>query len=349
MVAIKAHQAAAFLKSPDSRLCGFLFFGSDAGLIGERAHGLAARLAASSTPPGEIVRIDDSDLDADPARLEVELQTIAMFAGRKIVRVAAGRRVTAATLKPLIDSGLLTGVLIVEAGNLKPDDALRALFEKAPQAAAIACYADAPADLDAVVREVLQAAHLTIGTEARQLLVARLGADRAMSRAEIEKLALYAAGKGEISIDDVDAIVGDASELAIDRILDAAAAGDAAAAVTGSARAIASGENAQAIIAAAQRHFHRLHRIRAAVDGGQGIDDALRQLRPPLHFKRKDAFAAQVRSWRANRLAAASSAIRQSAAAARLSTSLEDAILERLLVGLAQMAGRSGTGRSAGS
>ena len=37
--------------------------------------------------------------------------------------------------------------------------------------------------------------------------IARLGADRALSRAEIEKLALFAQGKPRIEIEDVDAIV----------------------------------------------------------------------------------------------------------------------------------------------
>ena len=79
-----------------------------------------------------------------------------MFGGRKVVRATAGRRVTAAQLKPLVEGGDLAGYLIVEAGNLRPDDALRALFEKSPAAAAVACFPDEARDLDAVIREVLR-------------------------------------------------------------------------------------------------------------------------------------------------------------------------------------------------
>ena len=45
------------------------------------------------------------------------------------------------------------------------------------------------------------------------------------------KLALYAASKSEVDAADIEAIVGDASELAIDRTLNAAASGDTARAV----------------------------------------------------------------------------------------------------------------------
>lgn len=339
MAAIKAHQAQAYLARPDPRHRAVLFFGSDAGLVAERAQVLAKTFAARTDPTGEIIRLDDTDLDSDPGRITVELGTVPMFGGPKIVRAAAGRRINAAALKPLLEDGAgLEGMLIVEGGNLKPDDALRALFEKSAVAAAIACYADAAQDLEGLIREVLKDTGLGIAPDAREALVDRLGADRALSRGEIEKLALYAQGKSEISVEDVDAIVGDVSELALDRITNAAALGEPSRAVAECGRAVSSGEGAQTIIAAAQRHFQRLHRVRAAMDRGGTLDDALRQMRPPLHFKQKDAFAAQCRLWTTDRLTEALRRISTAAKAARLSSALEEPLTERLLLGLAMMA-----------
>jgi DNA polymerase-3 subunit delta len=263
------------------------------------------------------------------------------------VRAAAGRRVTAAALKPLIEGGPLEGTLIVEAGNLKPDDALRALFEKSDRTAAVACYSDGAHDLESLVRDVLKDAHLTITPEAREALVARLGADRALSRSEIEKLALFAQGKGQIDVGDVEAVVGDVSELALERVYFAAASGEGMRAIAECGRAVSSGESPQAIIAATQRHFQRLHRVRAAIERGQTLDDALRQIRPPLHFKQKDAFAGQCRSWSSERLAEATQRIAAAAKAARLSSPLEEALTERLLLSLSMLARSSaGSARS---
>lgn len=344
MVAVKAHQAQAFLNSPDPKIRAVLFFGSDAGLVSERAQALARTAAGRFDPPGELIRLDDADLDADPDRLAVELGTVPMFGGPKIIRTAASRRVTAAALKPLIESGMLEGVLIVEAGNLKPDDALRALFEKSAAAAAIACYADAAQDLETLIREMMRDAGATISADARHALVERLGADRALSRGEIEKLLLYVGARSEIGVEDVEAVVGDVSELALERITFAAASGQVARAVAECGRAVSAGESSQAIIAATQRHFQRLHRARAAVDRGSSLDDALRQMRPPLHFKQKDAFAAQCRLWTTPRLNAALGRISAAAKSARLSGSLEDALSERLVLSLAMMVQDKGRG-----
>jgi DNA polymerase III subunit delta len=342
MVAVKTHQADAFLKGFErpsaAAASAVLLYGTDAGLVSERAASLAKRLAERENPPGEILRLDDTSLEDDPGRIAVELQTAPMFGGRKIVRATAGRRITAALLKPLVEPGGLEGFLIVEAGNLRPDDAMRGLFEKAPHAAAVACFPDEARDLEGMIRDVLAAAKLQISPDARALLVGRLGADRGLSRAEVEKLALYALGKGTIEESDVEAAVGDAAELALDRIVMAAASGRAAAAVSECDRSIAGGEDAQTVILAVQRHFLRLHRARSALDAGRTMDEALRQLKPALHFKQKDAFERQCRDWSLAKLNAALAAIADTAKRARFTSALDSVLAEHLLLDLGALA-----------
>lgn len=335
MVAIKAQSAESFLASPDQRWSAVLLFGTDAGLVAERARLLARLLSERDSPAGEIIRLDEADLDRDPDRLAVELQTMPMFGGRKIIRVASGRRVNAPALKPLLEAGTLAASLIVEAGNLRPDDALRALFEKSAAAAAIGCYPDEARDLAGMIGEILQIAQLTITPEAHQLLTSRLGADRALSRSEVDKLALYAADRGAIDVDDVEAVVGDAAELAMDRLINAVGLGRADQAMAESDRVLAAGESPQAVIAALQRHVLRLHRVRIAMDAGRDLQDILRQMRPQLHFRQRQAFEAQCRRWTAGKLQTAFVAIAAAAKAARLNSALEAALAERLALDLA--------------
>ncbi|MEZ5898725.1 MAG: DNA polymerase III subunit delta [Hyphomicrobiaceae bacterium] len=339
MVAVKAAQAAAFLKSPPQSLSAVLFYGSDPGLVSERSDRLAKLMAAREDPAGEILRLDDTDLDSDPDRLGVELDTRPMFSGRKIIRATAGRRIAAASLKPILEVPAHEGFLIVEAGNLKPTDALRSLFEGKAHAAAVACYADDTAAIDGLITEVLSQFRVKITLEAREELNGRLGADRALSRAEIEKLALYAMGQSEITLNDVEAVVGDASDLALERIPEAAASGDVARAVGDLSRAVASGESPQAIILITQRYFLKLHRIRGDIETGRGLEDALRALRPPLHFKQRDIFASQLRRWNRAGLDQALRRIAEAAKAARLSSQLEETLAERLILALSAMAG----------
>lgn len=342
MVAVKAPQADAFLAKLDPRISAVLIYGADAGLVSERAKKAADAMAARDNPPGEVLRIEDPDLEQDPDRIAVELQTMAMFGGRKVVRTTTSRRVTTNLLRPLLEPGVLVGFLVVEAGNLRADEALRKLFEAPAHAAAIPCFADEARDLDTVIRAELGEAGLSITPEARQVLVSRLGADRALSRGEIAKLALYAAGKSTIDVDDVEAIVGDASELTVGAIVMATASGNIARALGEFDRAVSAGESPQGMIVVLQRHMQRLHRLVTALDTGRSFDDAARGLRPPLFFKEKSQIEAQCRLWDSRRLTRALSILAAAARDARLSGALETTIAERLLLDLATLARERG-------
>lgn len=339
MVAVKGPEAARFVTNPPNNITAVLLFGTDPGQVSERSLKLAQVFASREDPPGEVIRIDDNDLEDDSGRLAVELQTRPMFSGRKIVRATTGRRLTSPLIRSIIDGGPLEGVLIVEAGNLKPDDALRKAFEKGAGLAAIGCYPDTAADISSLITEVLSSFDMKITPAAHSLLMSRLGADRALSRAEIEKLALYGFDKGTIDEDDVDAIVGDASDLQLERIAEAAARGDAKQAMTDLGRAIASGDDPQVIILITQRYFLKLHRVRSEMDQGARADEALRSLRPPLHFKQRDVFAATVKRWSRIKLDKALERISETARGARLSSAQSDTLTERMILALAAIAG----------
>ena len=332
MVAVKHHQADQFLKSLDARLCAVLFYGPDAGLVTERAQVLSKALAKKDNPPGEVLSFEDADLDGDPDRLSVELQTMPMFGGRKIIRARTGRRISTALLKPLIEAGGLQGFLIVEGGDLRPDEALRLLFEKSPIAAAVACFGDEADGLESLATRILKSHGLSIAPDVLALLVSRLGADRALSRGELEKLALYVSGRKTVEADDIEQSVGDARDLRLDKIPEAAASGDAARAVTDADRAIASGEGAQAVLLSLQRYFLRLHRLRAAIDQGRSAEEAMRSMRPPIHFKAQPILMGQLRTWTAPKLNVALSEIASTIKACRQTGALDETLTERLLL-----------------
>ena len=304
MVAVKAHQAEAFLKSLERVPPAVLFYGTDAGLVSERAAMLARRLAERDG--GEVLRIDDADLENDPARISIELQTVAMFGGRKVVRALAGRRVNADALKPLVEGGNIEGFLIVEAGNLRPDEALRALFEKSAGAAAVACFPD----------EVARSRCDGGRDAARRRAADRTGGQAAAADAAGRRSRAVACGGGEA--DAVCARQDHASRKptwkprwAMPRSWrwTASCWPQARAAAPKRCRSatavVAAGESAQGVIAALQRHFLRLHRLRSGYDAGRSIDDVMRSLRPPPHFKQKAALEQQCRDWTLARLNAA--------------------------------------------
>ena len=154
--------------------------------------------------------------------------TAPMFASHSVVRLTAGSKLDLPALKSRLATEF-ANPLIVKAGNLRPDSGLRKLFEMHKTAAALPCYSD-ERSLAGVIEAELSGAGLSIDREARDYLMTRLGADQALSRSEVVKLALYAQGQGRISHDGIEAIVGDAAETALENFVYATSGGDASSA-----------------------------------------------------------------------------------------------------------------------
>jgi DNA polymerase-3 subunit delta len=183
----------------------------------------------------------------------------------------------------------------VEGGDLAKGSALRRVFEEADNAAAIPCYTDSARDLAEVVRDALRAEGLSIAPDALQDAVSRLGSDRGVTRRELEKLALYARGQKQISLEDVRAAMGDEAEARIEEACDAAGSGDLARLDLALERLWTADVSAVAVLRQAMSHFQRLLLVGGA--RGESLDEAMKKLRPPLHFSRTASFKTQVQKW----------------------------------------------------
>lgn len=325
MVAFKAKDAARLIQAPPTQLRGFLLYGTDAGQVSERASALASRLSSSSAPPGEIVRLTDEDIAGSPEKIGVELDTIPMFGGAKVVWVSA-QKWPAAALELLGEDRPPASFLVVEAGNLQKSAKLRQVFEQGKSLAALPCYGDEAGDLTRLIQQELSQAGLTINPQALQHLRQHLGADQRLSKSELTKLALYTAPDTEVGLDHIDAITGDVSAFAMDGAIAAAVSGEIAKALDHFDRLIASGQQPAAILLALSHYLLRLHRLRAAADAGEAIAIAIKRLRPPVHFKMEAALAAQCRAWSLPKLNEAIRGVHEAIRQTRLQADLAQAI-----------------------
>src|SRR5437764_11095168 len=228
MVALRGKEIDAFLARPDPGRPIILLYGPDAGLVRERADALMASAVDDPNDPFSLVRIDGDDLSAAPSRLVDEAMTVPLFGGRRAIRVRAGSRNFASGVDTLADSPIKDCRIVIEAGELRPESPLRKACERAKTAVAIGCYPDTERDLAKLIDGEMKVSGLRIGLDARAALMALLGGDRQASRNELKKLALYAHGHGEVTLEDVMAVVSDASELKLDPIVDGAFAGQSA-------------------------------------------------------------------------------------------------------------------------
>ena len=342
MVALRGRDIDAYLANPDAGRPIALLYGPDAGLVRERADALIAGSVDDPGDPFSLVRIDGDELSAEPSRLVDEAMTVPLFGGRRALRVKAGSRNFTSGVATLTEMPPVDCRVVIEAGELRPDAPLRKLCERARTAVAIACYPDTERDLARLIDDELRAANLRIAPDARAALMASLGGDRQASRNELRKLTLYAHGAREVTLDDVTAVISDASDLKIDPIVDGAFTGNPKLVETEFAKALAAGTYPGMILSAAQRHAASLHKASLAMDEGASAASAAESGFARLHFSRKGHVETALRNFSAARLRGVIEQLAVAALESRRQAALAAAIAQRALMAIAVNARRRG-------
>ena len=342
MVALRGREIDAYLARPDAARPIVLLYGPDMGLVRERADALIASAVDDLNDPFSLVRLDGDELAAEPSRLVDEAMTVPLFGGRRAIRVRAGSRSFASGVDTLADSNVRDCRIVIEAGDLRPESPLRKACERAKNAVAIACYPDGERDLARLIDDELRLSNLRIAPDARATLTSLLGGDRRASRNELRKLTLYAHGRSEVTLDDVMAVVADASELKIDPIVDGAFAGKADLVESEFAKAMVAGTYPGVIISAAQRQAAWLHKSALAVAEGTPVATLLDSGFPRLHFSRKANVEIALKQFSATRLLSIIDQLAIAALEMRKQAPLAAVIALRTLMSIAVNAKRRG-------
>lgn len=323
----------AFLRDPGT--CRVvLFYGDDAGLIHSRADTIVVAVAGARDDPFRVAELDREDV----ARLPDEAASLSMTGGRRVVRLREATDAAATTAVQAVLNSPAPAMVVIEGAGLTTRSKLRTLLEAAPDGAAIGCYPEDARALTETIRRLLETAHVQVDREALAWLATQLGADRASTQAEIEKLALYAGPGGTVNLQTAMICVGDLAGLQLDDALFAATEGEVATTDRALELAVAEGAAAVGVIRAAMMHLQRLHRARLAVDTGVSPADATKAARPPVFFRRLGAFSRAIGLWSTPMLSAALAGLAEAERACKRTGAPDLVICRNVVLTLARRA-----------
>lgn len=297
MVAVKARDVENILRKPDPTCRVFLVYGPDAGLVSERVTALIRRLCPDPQDPFSVQRLAAELLADQPSRLYEEGSSPGLFGGgEKLILIrSAGRNVHRA-VETVLESERFDARIVIEADDLGRSAPLRTLCEKSVRALAIPCYADQARDLGALLDQALREARVQIEPAARTAFLERIGSDRLVSRGEIEKMILYAGPDGRLTLTDIEALSGDAGAHALNDLVDAAFAGDAASFDRHFTRAMNEGMDSNGILAGFLRHALVLTNYSLDRSGSESSADFIARQRG-IHFSRQSFLTRHLDSW----------------------------------------------------
>jgi DNA polymerase-3 subunit delta len=293
-------RVASFLRDP-GKVRVVLLHGDDTGMIRDRAEALIRAVAGSLDDPFLVTELPREAIGTLPD----EAASLALSGGRRVVRVRETTDSATGPVQILLKSQA-PALVVLEGPGLAARSRLRTLLEAAPDGVALGCYPEEGRALEDTIRATLSAAGVGADPDAVSWLVDHLGADRAATRGELEKLALYVGQGGRVDLEAARACIGDLAGLSLDDALFAATEGDVPTADRALELAMAEGAAPVQVLRTALSHLQRLHRVRLAMEEqGLSASDATKMLRPPLFYRRVASFNRAVTLWTGKALSVA--------------------------------------------
>ncbi len=331
---VAPRQVEGFLSAIPTPIRAALLHGSDIGLIGERAQKIASHFSDDLDDVFSVTRLDGETLSRDPAALGDAAEALAMTASCRLVMVRGRGSEMLESCKLALARNLDNAFILVEATETTTRHALVKLFETHDKAASVGCYPDEARDIGALLAEILAKDNISIRDDARTAAILRLGSDRAATRREIEKLALLAGPGGTLSFEDVSIALGDSATLAISDIAMAAADGSVNALERAIDKAWSEQQASVTVLRGSQIYFRQLLQAARAMRNGGSAQQAVKSLRPPVHFRLQDRLTSQLRHWSTDTLMDAVNRLQDAELAVKTGGANDTAICAQTLLGL---------------
>lgn len=260
---------------------------------------LARRLGAALGPEAERVDLDAATLKSDPARLADEAASLSLFGGVRYIRAGPIGDESCDALAGLLSAARAGNPVVALAPAVRTTSKVVKLAIESRYAMAFACYLPEGEAADRVVLDIARAHGLRTTTAIARRIAEGCGGDRAVMTREIEKLALYLdahldrpADLDEAALDAVGADLGEAES---NHVVEALVEGQAARLGTEIARLEAAGTSPIPWLRAIARRLIALAEMRAEIDGGDGVDAAMKRHRI---FRGEEAATARaLRRW----------------------------------------------------
>lgn len=287
---LDAARVEAFLKAPGLNLV--LLYGPDSGLVAERGLALARAIDNAINDPFRFAELINPSADT----LLAEAFASSLTGDRRVVRV---REAHESLLKAIetIEKTPPETLLIIEAGELTPKSKIRALAEKSPHIACIACYVVDQARLPQVITSRLRAVNVAIDQDAANWVAQNLTGEEGPLAQALEVLRLYAGQSQKLSLADVSAILADGGDTSMNDAVDAALTGDLAATDKALALAYEEGASPVGLIRVLLSELLRLRVAVGVMQDGASAQEAMAKMRPPVFFKRQPIVQKMLRSW----------------------------------------------------
>ena len=294
---IKPAQFEKFCQHPDNAIKCIVIFGTNEGAITFWRDKCITAICGSLDNAFQYCSLDMENISKDGREIYAEFHAQSLMGGRRIIVVKNANNNLTDFLKNMLANTNSENLLLLSSSSLNKKSSLVSWAEKCNDTLLLACYEERESDISEQVARILNEKGLIADIPTMQLLCSRLSPDSKLNKSEIDKLQIYLGERKNITAADIFNAISDVAGADFEDLCYLVANGNAKKSYAAFNRLLKQGEEPATIIRQIEYHFGRLLSCVALLEQGKSLDDAIKSLRPPVIFYRKNDFTKQLRIW----------------------------------------------------
>ena len=338
MTVLREDEFDNFIKRRSASMNGIHIHGADSSAVSSLGQNALRAVVGSGDTSHALLRIDLSSVKENPSRLSDEFRSISLLGDRQVLLLEGVDDSHLKVLTSIFEEAEIANFVILLSDALSKTSKLRLASEASIKFASVAIYEEDALALAARIRKQLSAENLSWGSGAEELFFELVGSDRSTAVQEANKLSLYCFGQSQILESDVEAVCGDTAGFGTDQLIDAVMAGDLGAADRMGSSLDSDSAGTRGILSVMLLHLTRLQSLRMDMERGMNAEMAVRNTKPAIFFKRRNAFIAQLRNFELQDFIEMQQAVSAAMFQTRKLPDLFEALTSRTLLSLARTA-----------
>ncbi len=213
----------------NKEILGALIYGPESGLVSINTTKIADLIVPNRSDPFLISNINTQRLKDDKSLIADEFVSISMLGGRKLIRIDNATNNITDCLHSIFCENEKSNkfikpvgknFILINAQNLEANSSLRKFAENNPYFACIACYEDNEMTIKNVILAKLRNYNLNAENGVVDIILNKFGKNRLIILNELEKLATYMGDNRLVTIDIMQNVIADISEISVNEFVD---------------------------------------------------------------------------------------------------------------------------------
>ncbi len=300
---IAPYKIDSFINSlpQNKEIFGALIYGPESGIVSINSDKIAKSIVKNLSDPFLVSNIEQKRLEEDGALLSDEFVSMSMMGGRKLIRINNVNNKITNNLKAIFDNKkdskkpIGTNFILISANELDNSSSLRKFAENNPYFAAIACYEDNEAAIKNIIRNKLREYNLKPENGVIELIIDKFGKNRLIILNEIDKLALYMDQNQDLTIDIVQKVIADISQISINEFINAFYNIDLKKSNFFLKKLINEKTNSITILRFLANYLFKLYVVKNNLEKGSNLESEIRLQR--IFFKQEASFKRHLNLW----------------------------------------------------